>query len=402
MAVLTFNFPSEYCPCYVPNLVPALLHSPTDYGANPFSGERLCLQGLTLGSVFHLLEPLAHHPGNRRLLDLWFPTPQHGRSEQVVAKEVKTYAAAANYIIKMKPNTYHDYIMCMAKESTVTFVKFEKGGGPSDFILKYSGLPTTKSIKGSFIESQLNYIGTMVEQERANTLKKKLHKDCLEEMKDWASGQALLDLNPDLYVQAYVDDQRAGRLEKGKLISWQCTKTDEWQILENINSTNCTRNTKVAFRHTMDDSVHEGYVERQTGRIVENPGAETPCSEKDHVLAIGNGMLLKYDVHGKTTVYAEQVVIRTPTSFMEAKPAYTDYDGSVSLMERVVDLEEDRLVDTDKGFIYKGMDKFVNTSTGLVSILKGGGGQTFFRALLFIVEWGFCFEERNNCLYWGT
>ena len=89
-------------------------------------------------------------------------------SEQVV----KTYAAAANYIIEMKPNTFHDYIMCMAKESTVTFVKFEKGGGPSDFILKYSGLPTTKSIKGSFIESQLNYIGTMVEQERANTLKK--------------------------------------------------------------------------------------------------------------------------------------------------------------------------------------------------------------------------------------
>ena len=39
-------------------------------------------------------------------------------------------------------------------------------------------------------------------------------------------------------------------------------------------------------------------------------------------------------------------------------------------MERVVDLEEDRLVDTDKGFIYKGMDKSVNTSTGLVSILK--------------------------------
>ena len=73
MAILTFNFPSEYCPCYVPNLVPALFHSPPDYGANPFSGERLRLQGLTLGSVFHLLEPLAHHPGNRRLLDLCLP-----------------------------------------------------------------------------------------------------------------------------------------------------------------------------------------------------------------------------------------------------------------------------------------------------------------------------------------
>ena len=58
----------------------------------------------------------------------------------------------------------------MAKKGIVDFVMEEEDGIERDFHFKFTGRTSTKSIEGSFIEAQLNYVGNLLDQEKIRAI----------------------------------------------------------------------------------------------------------------------------------------------------------------------------------------------------------------------------------------
>ena len=263
-----------------------------------------------------------------------------------VTVSAASYPTAIEALKTKFPDSFTEYAICTmfgskTGEVFISKQKAERSTDSADSAIVYTGKVSTGSPVNSFVDGQLEYLyGKFagVEKEELHLIQKLA---CQEKRSQWLTEHAELTINSRLYF-ASRSENVAGYIKDLTATTWPCMAIRTFRITEELTG-NCSERTRIAFKLPGKPTELVGYVDRLTGAISQEPGHSIPCESKDHILSIGRGMLVRYNVSGNYLLTQDLEVRDIETDLVERENDFIDLGEMTEergLLQRVETLAE--------------------------------------------------------------